>query len=82
MANITYYVTMAFVRDEDGELVGEPLIEMPSANAATSRARSLSATKAGALAFSRTGDPMLGEFADAVVWFNAGEVPDDVFDHA
>jgi len=80
MPNITYYVVMAFVRDEDGELVAEPPIEMPSASAATSRAGSLSATKAGAIAFSRTGDPMLGEFADAVVLFKAGEVPDDVFD--
>jgi hypothetical protein len=77
MANITYHVVMAFVRDGDGELVAEPPIEMPSASAATSRARSLSATKAGAIAFSRTGDPMLGEFADAVVLFKAGEVPDD-----
>ena len=80
MGAITYYVAMSFERDEDGELVGEPATEMPSANAATSRARSLSAKKAGAIAFSRTGDPMLGEFADAVVLFRAGEVPEDVFD--
>jgi hypothetical protein len=71
---------IAFVREEDGELVAESPIEMPSAIAATSRARSLSATKAGAIAFSRTGDPMLREFADATVLFTAGEVPDNVFD--
>jgi hypothetical protein len=80
MSNITYHVVMTFNRNEDGELVADPPTEMPSANAATSRARSLSATKAGAIAFSRTGDPMLGEFADAVVLFKAGEVPEDVFD--
>jgi hypothetical protein len=80
MADITYHVAMSFIRDESGELVAELPIEMPSAAAATSRARTLSATKAGAIAFSRTGDPMLGEFADAVVLFKAGEVPDDVFD--
>lgn len=33
--------------------------------------------KIGVIAFSRTGDPELGEFADAVVWFKAGEVPEN-----
>jgi hypothetical protein len=80
MANVTYHVVMSFIRNEDGELVADPPIEMPSASAAISRTRSLSATKAGAIAFSRSGDPMLGEFADAVVLFKAGEVPEDVFD--
>jgi hypothetical protein len=80
MPNVTYHVVMTFIRDEDGELVADPPTEMPSANAAILRARSLSATKAGAIAFSRTGDPMLGEFADAVVLFKAGEVPENVLD--
>jgi hypothetical protein len=35
-------------------------------------------TAAGAIAFSRTGDPDVGEFADAVVLFQAGEVPDEL----
>jgi len=77
MSAITYYVAMSFERDEDGELAAEPALEMPSSVAAISRARSLSSKKAGAIAFSRTGDPMLGEFADAVVLFKAGEVPED-----
>jgi hypothetical protein len=51
-----------------------------SATAATSRARSIASTKAGVIAFARTGDPHIGQFADAVVVFKAGEVPDDVFD--
>ena len=33
-------------------------------------------TKAGAVAFSRTGDPDIGEFADAILLFKSGEVPD------
>lgn len=61
------WAIMTFIRNEDGELVAETPIEMRGASAAISRARSLSATKAGAIAFSRTGDPELGEFADAVV---------------
>jgi hypothetical protein len=43
------------------------------------RARAFAVTKAGAIALSRTGDPNIGEFADAVVLFKAGEVPEDVF---
>ena len=46
------------------------------------RARSLAATKAGAVAFSRTGDLELGDFADAVILFAQGEVPDDVVSFA
>jgi len=43
------------------------------------RARSRAATKAGAIAFSRTGEPNIGEFAAAAVLFKAGDVPADVF---
>ena len=76
MSNITYYVAMGFERDETGELVAMDPIESPSAHAAVARARTLATTKAGAVAFSRTGDPNIGEFAEAVVLFTAGEVPD------
>ncbi|MEA2880553.1 MAG: hypothetical protein QOF14_5749 [Hyphomicrobiales bacterium] len=82
MPNITYYVVLAFVRNEEGEgeLIAEAPAQMPSATAATSRARSLASTRAGVIAFARTGDPDIGEFADAVLLFKAGEVPDNVFD--
>jgi len=79
MSSITYYVSIAFERDEAGELVAMEAVEARTPNAAVSRARSLAATKAGAMAFSRTGDPDLGEFQDAVVLFSAGEIPDDAF---
>ena len=38
----------------------------------------LAAKNARAVAFSRTGDPEQGHFADAIVLFSAGEVPEDV----
>jgi len=81
VASITYYVVLTFVRNEegDGELVAEAPVQMPGASAATSRARSLAGGKAEVIAFARTGDPEVGEFADAVVLFKAGEVPEDVF---
>ena len=78
MSNVTYYVAMGFERDEAGELVAMDPMEAQSSTQAISRARSLAATKAGAIAFSRTGDPNLGEFADAVVLFSAGAVPDEI----
>jgi hypothetical protein len=77
MPNVTYYVVLSFVRDEQGDLVGEAPIEAHSTSMAISRAKALAATKPGVIAFSRTGDPELGEFADAVVLYKAGEVPDD-----
>jgi hypothetical protein len=53
MSNITYYVAMGFERDEAGDIVAlEPMESQPS-SAAVARARSLAATKAGAIAFSR-----------------------------
>ena len=81
MASITYYVVLTFGRNDEGEgeLIAETPLQMLSASAATSRARSLAGTKAGVIAFARTGDPEVGEFADALVLFKAGEVPEDVF---
>lgn len=77
MSNVTYYVAMGFIRDEASELVAMDPVEVQSSSQAISRPRSLAATKAGAVAFSRTGDPNLGEFAAAVVLFKAREVPED-----
>ena len=73
MASITYYVVLAFVRNEEGEgeLIAEAPAQMPSSRAATSRVRSLASSKVGVIAFARSGDPEVGEFADAVVLFKA-----------
>ncbi len=78
MGNVTYYVAMGFERDPEGELAAMDPAECQSSSQAISRARSLAASKAGAVAFSRTGDPNIGEFTDAVVLFSAGEVPDEI----
>lgn len=78
MSAVTYYAVLPFVRDEEGNLCpGEP-IECQSAHGASSRARAVAATKAGAIAFSRTGDPNIGEFADAVILARVGDVPTDL----
>ena len=77
MGTVTYYVSMAFDRDEAGDLVALEPMESRTPAAAISRARSLASSKAGAIAFSRSGDPDLGDFADAVVLFRDGEVLED-----
>jgi hypothetical protein len=77
MGNVTYYVAMGFERGPEGELVALEPMEAQSSVQAISRARSLATTKAGAIAFSRTGDPNIGEFEDAEVLWQGGEVPVD-----
>jgi hypothetical protein len=78
MGSVTYYVAMGFERSEEGDLIAMDPMESQSSTQAVSRARVLAVTKAGAVAFSRTGDPDIGEFADAVVLFTAGEVPEEL----
>jgi hypothetical protein len=71
---VTYYVALPFVRTEDGDLVPGEAKECPTAYGAEREAFRLAAAHAGALAFSRTGDPATGEFGDAVVLRAIGEV--------
>ncbi len=76
MATVTYYVALAFTRSEDGDVVACEPKEAQSADQAIRLANSLAAMDAhcGAIAFSRTGDPAIGEFDDAVVLKTVGEV--------
>jgi hypothetical protein len=78
MTRITYCVALPFARSDDGSLAAENGVECPNPNAALGRARGLAQAKAGAVAFSRTGDPELGEFDPAVVLATFGEVPEDL----
>ncbi|SCB54133.1 hypothetical protein GA0061098_102389 [Bradyrhizobium shewense] len=79
MADVTYYVALPFVFSDDGLAAGEAT-ERLSANGAVMRAEALSRKPdhAGALAFSRTGDPSSGDFSDAWLIRKFGEVPDDL----
>ncbi len=76
---LTYYAALPFVRDEHGMLRPDEGIECQSPAAAASRARALTATKAaGAVAFSGSGDPAMGDWADAVVIGRWGDTPPDL----
>jgi hypothetical protein len=78
MANITYHVALAIVRTEEGDLVVEDAVEVPTSAAAIMQARVIAGGKTGAVAFSRTGDPDLGEYGDAVILARFGETPPEI----
>ncbi len=72
--SVTYHVVVAFDRNAEGDLTPGETWEVSSPVAAERRARALVPEHAGAVAFSRTGDPATGEFRDAVVVAQFGEV--------
>ena len=80
MADVTYYVALPFMQDDTGELVAGAAEECQSATTALRRAEMMSRIPGsiGAVAFSRTGDPLIGEFGDAQLLKKFGTVPDDL----
>jgi hypothetical protein len=77
MATMTYYVALAFNRfDDGGKIVACDPKEAQSAEQAIRMASSLAVKDGhcGAIAFSRTGDPALGDFEDAEILKAIGEV--------
>jgi hypothetical protein len=77
MTTMTYYVALAFKRSEDnGEVVACDPKEARTADQAIRMAGLLAVVEGhcGAIAFSRTGDPALGDFEDAVILETVGEV--------
>jgi hypothetical protein len=71
---------MPFLQDEAGMPVAGAAEECQHSSAALRRAEAMShATGSiGAVAFSRSGDPMAGEFDEARVLRKFGQVPDDL----
>jgi hypothetical protein len=80
MTDVTYYVALPFFEDDAGTMVAGAAEECQSSSAALRRAELLSRAAGciGAIAFSRTGDPMIGEFGDARLLKKFGNVPDDL----
>ncbi|MGJ4927058.1 hypothetical protein ACQR1I_03535 [Bradyrhizobium sp. HKCCYLS2038] len=80
MPDVTYYVAMAFKRDESGELIAGAAEECQSSATALRRAEAMSRLpdNIGAVAFSRSGDPLMGEFNDARLLHKFGQLPDDL----
>ncbi|TMJ15338.1 MAG: hypothetical protein E6G93_17355 [Alphaproteobacteria bacterium] len=80
MADVTYYVALPFLEDDAGAPIAGAAEECQSSSAALRRAEIMSRSSGniGAVAFSRTGDPMMGEFNDARLLQKFGNVPDDL----
>ena len=80
MADVTYYVALPFLQDDSGSPVAGAAEECQSPSGALRRAEILSKApgSVGAVAFSRTGDPLIGEFSDAQLLKKFGDVPDDL----
>jgi hypothetical protein len=72
--SVTYYVVVPFDRSEAGDLTAGEAKESPTAVSAERQARVAALAHAGAVAFSRTGDPSIGEFENAVVLAQFGDV--------
>jgi hypothetical protein len=76
MAKMTYYVALAFKKAEDdgGEIVACDPREASNSEQAIRMAAVLAAEEGhcGAIAFSRTGDPALGDFEDALIFEDGG----------
>lgn len=80
MSEVTYYVALPFTRDESGAMIAGAAEECQSSSTAMRRAEMMSHVGAniGAIAFSRSGDPLMGEFSDAKLLRAFGNVPDDL----
>jgi hypothetical protein len=80
MADVTYYVALPFMQDDDGTPIAGNAEECQSSATALRRAEMMSRMPGsiGAVAFSRSGDPAIGEFSDAKLLQTFGNVPEDL----
>lgn len=77
---VTYFVVLGFQMGKGGVLVADEPKEIHGGEQrCVSAARRLAESRAGVIAFSRTGDPKLGDWDDAVVLFQSGVVPEEAF---
>jgi hypothetical protein len=80
MASVTFFVMIPFKKMRGG-IVAQTGVQCQSERSALSQARDAVAKGAvGAIAFKRSGDPGLGEYGEAVLLCQEGEVPDSVED--
>lgn len=80
MALETRFVILPFFRDADGEIVADEAIEVCDAGRCRRQAERVARARGGALALSRTGDPLIGRWSEAVILVRFGDVPDDLDD--
>jgi formylglycine-generating enzyme required for sulfatase activity len=76
---VTYFVVQAYQAGKNGYLVPDEARELPTERQAELAARLLATERPAVVAFSRSGDPVTGEWADAQIIYQAGELPDELF---
>lgn len=69
---ITYFVVQSFEQARKGTIFANEPIQAHDEIHAVRLAERLAATKAGVIAFRRTGDPATGDYEDAVVLASFG----------
>jgi hypothetical protein len=72
----TLHVVQAFEQQDGGIVPAEPKA-CPSAASARALAGRLTQTSVGVIAWSRTGDPDLGEWGPPEVLVRSGNIPDE-----
>lgn len=77
---VTYFVVQSYEMGNKGILIPDDPQEAASERAALGMAYRLSLSKAGAIAFSRSGDPDTGDWADAVILVQHGLLPKEMAD--
>ena len=76
MPTQTYYVVQAF-KQEDGAIVPVKPNAAPGEASARALAQMLAVSYVGVIAWSRTGDPDLGEWGPPETIFSTGLIPDE-----
>ncbi len=76
--SVTYYVVVPFSMDDGGNLAPLEAQEAPNAEAARCQARLGAAKHGGAIALSRVGNLIAGDFGEAVILAVYGEVDVDM----
>lgn len=74
---ITYFVVQSFTRGKRGALLADSAVQANDQGHAFRMLERLAKSKAGVVAFSRSGDPSTGEYTDAVVLAQYGDLPDE-----
>ncbi|TIL83119.1 MAG: hypothetical protein E5Y89_02135 [Mesorhizobium sp.] len=72
---LTYFVVQSFNFTPRGAITPGTAVEVQDAEHALRLAEKLAGCSAGVVAFSRQGDPLSGEFEDAVILYANGIVP-------
>ena len=72
---LTYFVVQAYARTRMGALAAQPPVQAQDEGHAMRLAARLGETMAGVVAFCRRGDPGTGEYEDAEILAQYGEVP-------